>query len=233
MIVIPAYNEEANVAAVVADWHAVAARIVAEGGDAILVVANDGSRDRTSAILHGLETDYPLLRVLDKPNSGHGATVMALYRHAIAAGADYVFQTDSDGQTLPEEFWPMWAARADWNFQIGLRRGRQDGAMRVVVTKVLKLVVRLTMGVTVPDANTPFRLMAVRRLARVMDRVPDDFFLANVAVAALALRSGERCRWVPVTFRPRQGGTNSINLRRICRIGRQAVVELRRIGRAE
>ena len=33
------------------------------------------------------------------------------YRYAVEKGADYIFQTDSDGQTLPEEFWQFWEKR--------------------------------------------------------------------------------------------------------------------------
>ena len=34
----------------------------------------------------------------------HGSKVIALYDYAIKNGADYIFQTDLDGQTNPEEF---------------------------------------------------------------------------------------------------------------------------------
>ena len=37
-----------------------------------------------------------------------GATVLYGYKYALKNGADYIFQTDSDGQTLPEEFEPFW-----------------------------------------------------------------------------------------------------------------------------
>lgn len=37
--------------------------------------------------------------ILDKPNGDHGSTVLYGYRYAIKNHADYIFQTDSDGQT--------------------------------------------------------------------------------------------------------------------------------------
>ncbi|MCM1336963.1 MAG: glycosyltransferase family 2 protein [Candidatus Amulumruptor caecigallinarius] len=230
--VMPAYNEEANIESVVRQWHGAAAQLQKEGVEARLVIANDGSKDSTYARLKELEKKYPLLRALDKPNSGHGATLLYLYRYALENGADYVFQTDSDGQTDPEEFAPFWAARHEWDFQIGHRSGRQDGFSRVVVTKVLKGVVRVTFGVSVTDANTPFRLMKAEALKEVMQLVPDDFFLSNVAISALAVKRGFRCRWLPITFKPRQGGVNSINLPRIFKIGRKAVGDFIKINRS-
>lgn len=42
---------------------------------------------------------------------------------------------------------------------IGHRREREDGLSRVIITKVLKGVIRVCFGVHVTDANTPYRLM--------------------------------------------------------------------------
>lgn len=229
--VMPAYNEEENIESVVSQWHAVASKLAGDGVDARLVIANDGSKDSTFSKLRQLESQYPLLTALDKPNSGHGATLLHLYRYSIASGADYVFQTDSDGQTDPGEFYPFWSERDKWDFQIGHRSGRQDGFSRVVVTKVLKAVVLLTFGVVVTDANTPFRLMKAATLSEVMKMIPDDFFLSNVAISALAVKRGDRCRWMPITFKPRQGGVNSINLPRIFKIGRKAVGDFVKINK--
>lgn len=230
--VLPAYNEEANIEDVIRQWHPVCERIVAEGNEARLIIANDGSKDKTFAIMQGLQAKYPFLQSLDKPNSGHGATVLYLYRYAISHKADFIFQTDSDGQTMPDEFWQMWKHRNEYDFQIGTRGGRQDGASRVFVTKTLRLVVWLMFHVWVKDANTPFRLMNAKRLQAIMEYIPQDFFLANVAVSAIAVKKNEKIAWYPITFRPRQGGVNSINMRRIFKIGVKALSDFRIINKA-
>ena len=230
-IVMPAYNEEANIEDVIKQWHPVCERISQEGNEAKLVIANDGSKDNTFAIMQGLCKQYSHLLPIDKPNSGHGATVLYLYRYAINAGANFVFQTDSDGQTLPEEFWLLWEKRHEYDFQIGTRVGREDGASRVFVTKVLRWVVWLMFGVWVKDANTPFRLMNVDHLQAIMQLIPEDFFLANVAVSAIAVKKKEKIAWYPITFRPRQGGVNSINMQRIFKIGVKALGDFRTINK--
>jgi len=231
--VLPAYNEEENIRSVVKQWHAVVDEIVRreEDVDARLVIANDGSKDQTFRIMQELQAEYPLLVPLDKPNGGHGATVLYLYRYAIAHGADWVFQTDSDGQTDPAEFWPMWEHRDDYDFQIGYRKGRQDGASRVFVTKTLRFVVWLMFGVWVTDANTPFRLMRSDKLQAIMDVIPEDYFLCNVAISAIAVKWNYKIGWYRITFKPRQGGVNSINLKRICKIGWKALGDFRKINR--
>lgn len=228
---MPAYNEEENIRSVVEQWHKAALDIQASGAEVTLMIANDGSKDNTMAILNSLKEEYPLLAPIDKPNSGHGATVLFLYREALSQNADFIFQTDSDGQTNPSEIWPMWEHRHAYDFQIGHRNQRQDGLSRIFVTKVLKLVVRATFGVNVTDANTPFRLMRASALKPIMEAIPQDFFLANVAISATAVKRGLRCRWIPITFRPRQGGVNSINIKRIFKIGYKAVGDLRNINK--
>ena len=231
-IVMPAYNEEANIEDVIKQWHPVCERISQEGNEAKLVIANDGSKDNTFAIMQGLCKQYSHLLPIDKPNSGHGATVLYLYRYAINAGANFVFQTDSDGQTLPEEFWQLWKKRYEYDFQIGTRVGREDGASRVFVTKVLRWVVWLMFGVWVKDANTPFRLMNTAHLQAIIKLIPEDFFLANVAVSAIAVKKKEKIAWYPITFRPRQGGVNSINMTRIFKIGVKALSDFKMINKS-
>ena len=227
--VLPAYNEEANIEDVIKQWHPICVRINAEGNVAKLVIANDGSKDNTYTIMQQLQTKYPLLEPLDKPNSGHGATVLYLYRYAIEHGANYIFQTDSDGQTLPDEFWQMWENRNRYDFQIGTRGGRQDGFSRIFVTKTLRLVVWFMFHVWVKDANTPFRLLKVDKLKPILNIIPEDYNLANVAVSAIAVRRNYIIGWYPITFRPRQGGVNSINMRRIFKIGVKALGDFRQI----
>ena len=229
-IVMPAYNEEANIEDVIRQWHHVAERINEEGNEAHLVIANDGSKDNTFAIMQQLQSKYQYLLPLDKVNSGHGATVLYLYRYAIGNGANYVFQTDSDGQTMPDEFWQMWEHRHEYDFQIGTRGGRQDGFSRIVVTKTLRLVVWLMFHVWVKDANTPFRLMKAERLNEIMKCIPEDFFLSNVAISAVAVKKKVKIGWYPITFRPRQGGVNSINLKRIFKIGVKSLGDFRKIN---
>lgn len=227
-IVIPAYNEEENIERTVEDWYPVVERL---GGDSRLIVIDDGSKDSTWEKLQKLQETRPLFAPQTKKNQGHGATVLYGYHYALDHGADYIFQTDSDGQTNPEEFWPFWEQRGDWDMVIGDRSTRQDGVSRVFVTRVLRLVIRLCFGVRVQDANTPFRLMEAGRLREEIGLVPKDFNLSNVIISVIYAKKKLRVKYIPITFRPRQGGVNSINLKKIFRIGRQAWKDFRVINR--
>jgi glycosyltransferase involved in cell wall biosynthesis len=228
-IVIPAYNEEENINQVIEDWYPIV-QAHDGGGASRLVIIDDGSRDRTFSILQGAAASKPLLCPITKPNGGHGATVLYGYRYALAHGADYVFQTDSDGQTLPEEFEPFWAERENYDMVIGWRKERQDGASRVFVTKTLKAVIKLCFGVSVKDANTPYRLMKAETMKRYIDLIPQDFNLSNVLLSVIYQKKGCSVLYIPITFRPRQGGVNSINMKKIFKIGEQALSDFRKLN---
>ena len=228
-IIIPAYNEEVNIETVAREWHRVVERT--GGEDSKLVIIDDGSKDRTFEMLERLSTELKCLLPVTKANSGHGATVLFGYKLALRENADYIFQTDSDGQTLPEEFDGFWEKRDEYDAIIGHRQHRQDGFSRLLVTKTLKLVLLLIFGVRATDANTPFRLMKRELLEKHIQKVPDDFNLTNVLLTVSFIKNKEKICFLPITFRPRQGGVNSINLKKIFRIGLQAMKDFRTINK--
>src|ERR1700675_3410506 len=72
-VVLPAFNEEANVERVVRDC---VAHLEGTGLDYELLVVNDGSRDRTGEILNRLQSEFPRLRPQHHPqNRGYGAAL--------------------------------------------------------------------------------------------------------------------------------------------------------------
>ena len=75
--VMPAYNEAENIENTIQQWYPVVKKLADEGEESRLAIANDGSKDNTFAIMQGLKEKYPLFEPLDKPNSGHGATVLS------------------------------------------------------------------------------------------------------------------------------------------------------------
>lgn len=228
-IVIPAYNEEKNIENVINDWYPIVEKHNGDGNSR-LVIINDGSKDHTYDIMKECAKGRPLLVSITKENSGHGGTVLYGYRYALEHGADYVFQTDSDGQTLPEEFAPFWEERELYDMVIGLRNNRQDGFSRVMVTKVLKLVIRVCFGVNVPDANTPYRLIKADSLKKAVEKIPDGFNLSNVLVSVY-FEKNMKTKYNPITFRPRQGGKNSINIKNIVKIGYKALGDFAKLNK--
>ncbi len=223
-IVIPAYNESENIYACVEDWYPVI-EAHNQSEESRLVIINDGSKDDTYQILTKLAQDKPLLLPLTKENGGHGSTVLYGYRYAIENGADFVFQTDSDGQTNPDEFEAFWNERNEYDAILGNRVVRGDGKKRKFVENTVCFLLRMIFGVKLEDANAPFRLMRTELLAKYIDKLPKDFNIPNIMFTTYFVYNREKVKFIPISFKPRQGGVNSINIKKIVKIGAKAVAD--------
>jgi glycosyltransferase involved in cell wall biosynthesis len=96
-VIMPAYNEQAGITAAVAE---VQQQILDRFAPAELIVVNDGSRDRTGAILDDLARQDPRLRIINQANRGHGPAILTGLH---AATGDHLFLVDSD-QDPPGSF---------------------------------------------------------------------------------------------------------------------------------
>ncbi len=228
-VVMPAYNEKDNIEEVVTSWYPV---LEGKNPDSRLVIADSGSTDDTHAILEKLKETYPQLEVLSDTGKYHGPKVIALYDYAIKNGADFIFQTDSDGQTLPEEFDAFWQLRNGYKGIFGHRVVRGDGKSRAFVEKVVCFLLKCYFHVKVPDANAPFRLMDAKTVAKYLPKLDKDYNLPNIMMTTYFAYYKEEMTFREVTFRPRQGGKNSINIRKIVKIGWKALKDFRKLKKA-
>ena len=226
-IIIPAYNEEINIERCVAEWYPIVESHNVEGKSR-LVIINDGSKDITYDMLCSMRKEHPLLVPLTKENGGHGSTVLFGYRYAIENGADYIFQTDSDGQTNPEEFEEFWQNREEYDALIGERLKRGDGNGRKFVENVVCFLLKHIFNVSAKDANAPFRLMKTSLVEKYINRLPADFNIPNIMFTTYFLYYNESMKFIPISFEQRVAGKTSINLKRIMRIGLKAVGDFRR-----
>ena len=223
-IVMPAYNEEANIEAVVRQWYPI---LEGKNERSRLVVADSGSSDRTHEVLTGLQKEFRKLEILGDTDRQHGPKVIALYDYAVKQGADYVFQTDSDGQTDPEEFDGFWQLRSQYDGIFGYRNVRGDGRARAFVERVVCFLLKIYFGVRVPDANAPFRLMKADIVKKYLCKLPKDYNLPNIMMTTYFAYYKERMTFQTISFKPRQGGVNSVDIPRIMKIGWKAMGDFR------
>lgn len=227
-IIIPAYNEADNIEKLIANWYPIIEKHNANNLSR-LVIINDGSKDNTYALIKEAEKTHPLLQGLTKTNGGHGDTVLFGYRYAINHNADFIFQTDSDNQTNPQEFEGFWKLRNSYDAVIGNRSNRKDGEQRVLVEKSLLMLLRLYFGIKIPDSNAPFRLMRTSLVNKYINKLPQHYNLPNVMFTTYFAYFHEKVKFKKITFTPRQGGVNSINLRKIAKIGVNALGDFRQL----
>ena len=226
-VVMPVYNEAANIAVVLEEWFRCLGSVCP---NFLLFAINDGSRDETATVLTSLQNRLgPRLRIIDKPNSGHGLTCREGYELALAEGAEWILQIDSDGQCDPIFFDSFYASRAEYDCVFGYRRTRDDGFGRVLVSKCCQLLLWLLTGLYLTDPNVPYRLIRAVALRKALRRVPADFELQNIGLTFTLKQQKLDWKFFPIHFRARRGGENSINYRKIARMGIDFLRDFRRL----
>jgi len=226
MLVMPVYNEQASVRKVVIEWFQ---EIQNWTENFIFLAINDGSTDGTLEILSRLRNQLgDRLEILDKPNSGHGQSCLEGYRIACERGVTFVFQIDSDGQCDPQYFFRFWRMRHDFDVVYGNRVRRDDGFKRVAASLVLRIVLLIFSKANCVDANVPYRLIRTANLFSKLQKIPADFFLANVALAVLLKWDASwRHAAVPIHFRERYGGEPSVRLGKFGEKAKELILQLK------
>lgn len=191
-VVIPAYNEADGIAEFLIELDDA---FQAWNGCVTLFVLDDASTDGTRKAVEAL---HPLLRARlvvhdGLRNVGHGPTVMRGYGLALAAGCDFVFQVDGDGQFEATQFWDLVDALDRAQVAVGVRRNRADPWYRICLARSLRLYLWLFFRVARLDANCPFRLYRASVLADLLRRMPEMAMIPTIYLTVL-----EEVRRVPV-----------------------------------
>lgn len=159
-IVMPAYKEERNLAATVADFLEVSASV---GIPYCVVVVNDGSTDRTAEIAELLAVQNPgrVRAVHHEVNRGYGAAVCTGIATALALDHRWIFLTDSDGQFKAKQM-PTFldtARRERADAVVGFRPQRADPLHRRVNAFLWTSASRILLPVRVRDVDCSYKLI--------------------------------------------------------------------------
>ena len=73
------------------------------------------------------------------------------------------------------------------------------------------------------------QVMKKEIVEKYIKKMPEDFNLPNVMLTTFFVYYKEKVKFVDISFKPRQGGVNSINLKKIIKIGWKAVEDFRKI----
>jgi glycosyltransferase involved in cell wall biosynthesis len=202
LAIVPALDEEASVAEVVAELRSLP-------GIDVLVV-DDGSSDRTAAVARAAGA-----RVVSLPfNVGIGGAVQTGFMWALEHGYRVAVQVDGDGQHPAGEVDLLVGAvrSGEADLVIGSRflgagSYRAPFARRVGI-RVFSSVVSAIVRVKVTDTTSGFRAAGPEAIALFARAYPHDY--PEVETVIVAHRAGLRVQERPVEMRLRQGGASSI-----------------------
>lgn len=199
-VVFPVFNEEENVPILLAE---IAKALGGRGWSYEMVAVDDGSSDRSLAVLHELRASYPTLRVISfEKNSGQTAALDAGWR---AARGKYVVSLDADLQNDPADI-PLMMKRLEESaadMVIGVRVNRQDTWARKVQSRIGNGVRNWITGDRITDTGCSLKL--VRREA--IDHVK-LFTGMHRFLPTLVRLQGYKVIEMPVNHRARQFGVS-------------------------
>lgn len=194
LVVIPAHNEAATIAAVVRDLR--------DRGYPDIVVVDDGSSDATGAI-----AAHEGAVVLRAPlHMGAWGALQLGFRYALNAGARAVLTMDADGQHPVAEVAKLVSEKSDSDVVIGACTSR-GGVSRQIAWAMFR---RLT-GLSLDDLTSGFRLYRGRKVVALLaSEAATMLDYQDVGVLMLLRRSGMSITEVEVRMQPRTHGKSRI-----------------------
>lgn len=200
-VVIPAFNEEGNIAALLAECVAALRGVVAFE----VIFVDDRSRDGTLAVLQAAKAGTPELRVIAHETQSGQST--AIRTGVKAARGAWVATLDGDGQNDPADLPRLLAARdagaAGVKLYAGWRVNRQDTGSKKWASKWANGIRSRLLRDATPDTGCGTKLF---ERAAFLDLPYFDHM--HRYLPALMQRAGWQTVSVPVNHRPRGAGAS-------------------------
>lgn len=204
--VVPAYNEQANLAGFV---QALAAAVQLLTPDFEIIVVNDGSRDRTHEVALQLLQQLPVRYLALSRNYGKEAALTAGIDHA---RGNVVLLIDADFQH-PLELLPqmrdLWQQGYDMVYGVIANRGAESGAKRIGAELFYRLM-NSGNSVKLPPNAGDFRWMD-RKVADALKALPERRRFMKGLYAWVGFKTAA----LPFVPQDRAAGESSFNLRRL------------------
>jgi glycosyltransferase involved in cell wall biosynthesis len=198
-VVVPAHNEEANVAAALEDVFGV---IETLEGEHEIILVNDGSTDRTGEIARTLAQRMPNLRLVEHlPSRHYGGALKAGFA---AATKELIAFFPGDCQFVFCEVHRLLAKIDEADIVSGYRADRRDNWLRRLIAATWNLGVRSLFGYLCRDIDCGFKLFRREILAQV--ELDTDGAMVDLELLAGAKALGYRIAEVELTHRPRTAG---------------------------
>ena len=200
-VVLPVYNEEHVLERSVRTLHMFLTDNLAH--EWRILVADNGSRDRTQDIARGLSSELDGVEMMHIPEAGRGR---ALTRAWLASDADVLSYMDIDLSTDLGAFPKLVSAVADHGYDVaaGTRLGPGTETTRSFKREVLSrgfvLMINTLMGTKLRDTQCGFKAISRDCARTLLPLVQDTGWFWDTELLLLAAKGGWRVTFVPVRW---------------------------------
>ena len=215
LVVVPTYNEAANLPRVTRRLLAAAAD---SNHDITLLIVDDNSPDGTGRIADGLAAQHDVIEVLHRPGKGGlGPAYRAGFAWGLERGFEALCEMDADLSHDPADLPRMLDTLRGADLVIGSRYVPGGGVVdwpwhRLALSKGGNRYVQFCTGLPVEDATSGFRAFR-REVLEELDliTVRSDGYSFQLEMALRTWRLGFRVMEVPITFTERTEGASKIS----------------------
>jgi dolichol-phosphate mannosyltransferase len=215
LVVVPTYNESANIAELIHQFFGVA-------GDLHLLVVDDDSPDGTPEIVGKLKKQYPNLGLLSRTGErGLGLALTAGIRHGLERGFETIGTMDADLSHSPAYLPRMLSLLRGCDLVIGSRYVRDGGTVNWTVGRILlswlanKFAATL-LQIPVHDITSGYRLFRRNALEWIRtEEVKSTGYSFEGELLYRAHRTGARMIECPIIFHDRTMGVSKLRRREI------------------
>jgi dolichol-phosphate mannosyltransferase len=214
VIVLPTYNEQANLERVIEALAEVRTRTPFPGD---VVVVDDSSPDGTGRLADELARRHEWMHVLHGPaKRGLGRAYLDGFRWALERDYSHILEMDADLSHPPEAVPRMLAAAADADLVLGSRYVAGGGIVgwpvhRRLISRGGSLYARTLLGVPIRDMTSGFKCFRRRVLESAdLDSVHGQGYVFQIELTYRTLRMGGRVVEIPITFEDRTAGTSKM-----------------------
>ena len=203
-VVIPAYNEAANLPACLQKVHSVLKTLKI---DWEIIVVNDGSKDKTGEVAAAWAPKIPHLKIVtNNPNRGYGGSLKAGF---YAATKEYITISHADNQLDFSEVNKLIRLQQETNADIvsGVREQGSDPLHRQLFRWGWNTLIRALFGYLASDIDSGFKLFRRSILDRV--KLPSDGAMLDTQLLAGARARNMKVVELPVKHLPRTAGKST------------------------
>jgi glycosyltransferase involved in cell wall biosynthesis len=200
-VVIPVYNEEADLAPCVRRLHAYLAATFPYAFR--ITIADNASMDATPYVAAELQLELPNVSVLRVPVKGRGHALRSAWSASPAPVLAYMdVDLSTDLRALLPLVAPLMSGHSDVAIGSRLARGSRvvRGPKREIISRTYNRLLRATLRVRFSDAQCGFKAIRSDVAARLLPLVDDGGWFFDTELLVLAQRAGLRIHEIPVDW---------------------------------
>jgi dolichol-phosphate mannosyltransferase len=214
-VMIPTYNEKENIANLINEILKLKIK------NLHIVVVDDNSPDKTWKIVEDISRKNKNVHLLlRKTKRGRGYAGKEGFIYCLKNKADIVIEMDADFSHDPKYIPLMLKEIKNYDIILGSRRikGAKEigrGLMRITITKLANLYIKIMLGVKVKDSNSGYRCFRRSILEKIAYKLTSKGPAIVQEVLFLAHLKKAKIKEIPIAFVDRKKGTSKLGIKQL------------------